>query len=472
MLKIVRTQLSGKSRKVAWEGCGKSSVLNRSYGFLPGAASPHSSVRIYMILLAMLTVMSACDWNPLLEEEDSPVPQQAEVFKTPVHEDLLGPGTNIRPGRNGDVYTVTNLNKNGKGSLRYGVETARGPRTIIFATSGKIKDGDPLSIKANNVRIAGMTAPWPGIVYEGSIRIWSKDVMIEYLTVLVGTSTNKAEDALTIFGTGNYVFYRCLFAWSRDETIDIVNQVNGVTYKHCIISESLDNKDHAFGGLFHANKGRVLLDGNLFSHHAGRMPMSRIKELYIANNIFYDRSGRFVELYNQNGLRTKNMIVDNIFQEGPSRPRQLNSKVVHSNKTSLFDGTKIYIHGNRWSANQKNFKSPREEYQAYISNFPSGDFGANSPLFSITGRNRMSVDKTESYVLSNVGPFPGNRFKIAQRIVDNYWRKKGKVIDSPSQVGGTPSVPVNKRKLDVPANPHRKDNNGYTRLENWLSSFY
>ncbi len=71
-------------------------------------------------------------------------------------------------GRGGDVYVVENIEQNGPGSLRYGIETAEGPRTIHF------EDGSLAIRERKRLTIAGQTAPGDGITLrfdDGGVRI-------------------------------------------------------------------------------------------------------------------------------------------------------------------------------------------------------------------------------------------------------------------------------------------------------------
>src|SRR4051794_4085959 len=94
-----------------------------------------------------------------------------------------GFGRFARGGRGGDVYHVTTLSDDGPGSLRNGVRTANGPRTIVFDLSGTIPLKSKLEVTKSYITIAGQTAPGDGIcLRDQTFRIAkAKHIIVRYM---------------------------------------------------------------------------------------------------------------------------------------------------------------------------------------------------------------------------------------------------------------------------------------------------
>ncbi|MCK5470675.1 MAG: pectate lyase, partial [Cyclobacteriaceae bacterium] len=108
-----------------------------------------------------------------------------------------GAGKFTKGGRGGDVYHVTSLEDAGKGSLRQGIETISGPRTIVFDVAGTIRLKSILQIKdVSYLTIAGQSAPGKGItIADYPIKIHdSKHIIMRYMRVRLGDE-NKPPDS-------------------------------------------------------------------------------------------------------------------------------------------------------------------------------------------------------------------------------------------------------------------------------------
>jgi len=95
-------------------------------------------------------------------------------------------------GAPADVYRVTNLNDSGPGSLREGLESQNGARTIVFEVSGNISLKNPLALRAQKnswLTIAGETAPSPGItIKDDGLKVGTgcHDILIRHLRIRPG----------------------------------------------------------------------------------------------------------------------------------------------------------------------------------------------------------------------------------------------------------------------------------------------
>src|SRR6187399_3587033 len=110
----------------------------------------------------------------------------ASVQALPVIPGAAGYGMDTKAGRGGAVYRVTTLGASGAGSLKACID-ATGPRTCVFEVSGVIRLTSDLIIRNDQIRIAGQTAPSPGIMLRGAaLLINASDVLVQHIRIRTG----------------------------------------------------------------------------------------------------------------------------------------------------------------------------------------------------------------------------------------------------------------------------------------------
>jgi len=105
----------------------------------------------------------------------------------------VGAGGYTAGGRGStNVYHVTDLNDDGPGSLRYGVDNLTNSGTIVFDVSGNIALQSPLVITNSYLTIAGQTAPGGGVTLQNYATELqgAHDVIIRYLRFRPGDGSN------------------------------------------------------------------------------------------------------------------------------------------------------------------------------------------------------------------------------------------------------------------------------------------
>ena len=207
-----------------------------------------------------------------------------------------GCGANAVGGRGGSVYYVTNLNDTGAGSLRNGITTASGPRTILFKVSGTIELQSDLAINKPNLTIAGQTAPGDGIALKRRLTSVQNthDVVVRFIRCRAGDAdSNFQDDSLHVINGTNIVVDHVSASWSVDECLSVTWSTN-VSIQWCLITESLnysqhDKGRHGYASLLRYGEGALTFHHNLYEHNGSRNPRlgDRIK-LDFVNNVIYN----------------------------------------------------------------------------------------------------------------------------------------------------------------------------------------
>ena len=455
-----------------------------------------SSVSAFAGILAYLPFMGLCT---------------GAAAQVPAFPGAEGFGAMTTGGRGGAVIEVTNLEDSGEGSLRAAIE-ASGARTVVFRVSGTIALQSRLSIKNDNITIAGQTAPGDGICLQHyTLTIDADNVIIRYIRSRLGDVDNVQDDAMNGRRHSNIILDHCSMSWSVDECGSFYDNHN-FTMQWCLLSESLyesvhDKGRHGYGGIW-GGQGATF-HHNLLAHHSSRNPRfcgSRysnepdLERIDHRNNVIYNWGGN--SCYGAEGGSYN--IVDNYYKYGPATSSGVRDRIIHPDAD---DGTnsqpagvrgKFYITGNyMWRSslvNSDNWNGV-DGLDAATKEASRLDEPIEAP--AITDQD---AEVAFEYVLANVGAVLPARDPVDQRIIREtmkgtatyggvYGAHKG-IIDTQIAVGGWPYLnsatppedtdhdgmpddwedSMGLDKTDPEDRNGDKNGDGYTNLEDYLNS--
>ena len=417
-----------------------------------------------------------------------------------------GAGAYAIGGRGGDTYHVTNLNDSGAGSLRNGITTATGPRTIVFDVSGTINLNSRLNINKPFLTIAGQTAPGDGITIAGwtTVVADTQHVIIRYLRFRTGDircASGMEGDAFWVDNSKDVIVDHVSASWSIDESLSVTDS-DRVTIQWSFITESLNNSchpegRHGFGSLIRYGSGRVSYHHNLYAHHNNRNP--RVGDnitLDFVNNVIYDWGTDASYSGAANEGITRVNYVGNYLVAGPNTPSNKRARAFNGGSVNTW----IYQEGNVIDSNVNGTHDGTNTGWAMFVNQYTPQ---NTPLDVTSGEQDERSEKERSDSLIEINPTSAEdaynqvlitagssrvRDAVDRRIFNDVRFETGAFIDSQNQVGGFPllnSLPApadtdgdgmsdayeSQNGLDPnnPADAAQLQPNGYSNLENYLN---
>lgn len=405
-----------------------------------------------------------------------------------------GYGSNTPGGRGGRVIEVTNLNDSGAGSLREAL-TASGPRIVVFRVGGTITLKSVIRVKHPYLTVAGQTAPGEGILLRNApgrtsdpatLRIQTNDVIVRGLRIRSGAPGKHGiqGDALTVESSSTTKARRIIidhnsFSWATDEVVSSYYDTSDVTFSYNIVAEGLSHSTHQLGehsrGLFGSGDMSydISMHHNLLAHNVERNPEVSTTGLSdVRNNVIYDWGDWATTITDKRQGDTN--VVGNWYKPGPSETA-IRPDVDFYPTSGL--GMRVYIAGNRRADGTP--ASVSFGFRPYMSN-------AAIPTAPVT---TTSAQQAYSDVMAGAGARVPTLDSVDSRILADVRDGTGHVINSPSDVGGWPSIaggtaPTDSDHDGMPdawetargLDPHRndsagdRDHDGYTNIEEYINS--
>jgi pectate lyase len=413
-----------------------------------------------------------------------------------------GFGRLARGGRGGDVYHVTTLDDDGPGSLREGIRSAMGPRTIVFDISGTITLKSRLVVDTSYLTIAGQSATGDGIcLRDHNFRIENAaHVIIRYLRLRLGDE-NKARggvDCMTTEDIDHVILDHITASWGIDGVHDLRRGGN-VTVQWSIYAEALHDSIHEKGphamlGSFREVQGGVSLHHNLFASSRDRHPTlggspdtDPNAVVDFRNNVLYNVEGA------TNLGNCKINVINNYFRPGPNTPANHQPLAL---KAETVGATKVYLTGNLFEGSEEysecNYRAidfDRWSKGNYVpTNLASIRADSEFALRVDRPPTQSASDAYES-VLRSAGA-SRRRDGADKRLVQGVRDRSHRMIDSQSEVGGWPHLRSQTPPIDTDGDgmpdewesehgfdpADRRDGSddrnmdGYSNLEEYLNS--
>jgi len=386
------------------------------------------------------TIFFLCSMMPLFSQ-------------TPAFPGAEGAGKFTQGGRGGDVYHVTNLNDVGPGTLRWGIESIKGPRTIVFDIGGTIQLKSELMIKnVSYLTIAGQTAPGKGItITDHPIRIHhSKHIIVRYLRIRIGDENKPAgsgPDALEANYNENIILDHLSLSWGIDGNGDFRGLKN-TTLQWIIFSEALNNSlhnkgAHAMCSSFRDPVGPSTLHHNIYASSRNRHPtvIGGPEVMEFCNNVDYN----WKNAHNLSGDRLN--LIANYYKAGPSMDKTKNPIQFKSGKEPVT--SKGYFSGNYFDGLPGEYN--RDNYSAMDYNASGLGFGAVTNYKNTTRKDFEVTERFDAGIFKLTDlqsakdayesclKYSGcslHRDDVDKRLVQTIIDNTGRLIDSQSEVGG------------------------------------
>lgn len=448
--------------------------------------------RRFLLPAALAAVLVGGLTSPVVDH----APAEAAVVR-PAFPGAMGFGAATPGGRGGRVLQVTNLKDSGPGSLRAAME-ASGPRTVVFRVAGTIRLRSRIEVDNPFLTVAGQTAPGEGVTLridprvsydKGVLSVETHDVIIRYLRLRPGPNrgADDSNDGFVADGPETYriILDHLSMSWAVDEVVNTYDHSRNITVQNSIISEALSNAGHPEGehskGMLAGGEGarNVSILRNLFVSNKDRNPqISGLSVADVRNNVVYnygDGSGGGVTLLSSSKGEPRLNWVGNFYKPGPASPRNRSEFDTYVGSTG--ETHKFYAGRNlRWT--------PSGAAPARVE---QGAIGRVSSRFAVPRTRTLPPRVALKRVLRTAGASRA-RDAVDERLVRQFRRGTGRLIDSPAQVGGYPTLATGRPYRDADAdgmanawevrrglNPHRDDaagdvdGDGWTNLEEFLN---